>query len=91
MLDLTAIRAAAAARLMANSASRLIPANPTPPPISQLATLAISHKPKDDRQAEDDREWFEERAGILQFDGGMPRREAETLAADLLARFRATR
>ena len=29
---------------------------------------------------EDAREFFEERAGILEFDGGMSRRKAETLA-----------
>jgi hypothetical protein len=29
---------------------------------------------------EDAREYFEERAGILEFDGGHPRREAERLA-----------
>jgi hypothetical protein len=31
---------------------------------------------------EDAREYFEERAGILEFDGGHPRRKAERLAWD---------
>lgn len=30
--------------------------------------------------ADFDREWFEERAGILEFDAGYPRHEAEKLA-----------
>jgi hypothetical protein len=88
MLDLGAIRAAAAARLMANPANWLIAATPEAPPVSQLATLATLAE-AEAAQAEDDREWFEERAGILEFDGGMTRAQAEAVAAELLARFRA--
>ncbi len=37
-----------------------------------------------------DQEWFEERAGILEFDAGMTRTEAEAAARELLDRLRGT-
>ena len=37
---------------------------------------------------ESEAEWFEERAGILEFEAGMTRAEAEALAAELLLRAR---
>jgi hypothetical protein len=42
-------------------------------------------KPLTDGEAEDLREFFEERAGILEFDAGLPRPEAELEAAWITA------
>jgi hypothetical protein len=40
---------------------------------------------------EDEHEWTEERAGILEFDAGMTRADAERLAHELFARLRLRR
>ena len=37
---------------------------------------------------ESEAEWFEERAGILEYDAGMTRADAEAMAAELLLRAR---
>lgn len=39
---------------------------------------------------EADHEWFEERAAVMEFDGGLTRVEAEAAARELLARMRST-
>ena len=40
---------------------------------------------------DDAREFFEERAAILEFDGGLPKREAELVARELTLAFLARR
>ncbi len=52
--------------------------------VARIATVAVaipSERKVSPRStaAEFDREWFEERAGILEFDAGFPRQEAERL------------
>lgn len=61
-------------------------------PLAGLAALALANPTEakaanaapivgaGDTTAPFDVEWFEERAGILEFDAGFPRREAERLA-----------
>ena len=40
----------------------------------------------DRHEVDEDREWVEERAAIMEFDGGLPRAEAERAARRALAR-----
>ncbi len=86
-LDLDSLKhAAASTRLMANSANaanRLTPEAEPGSQLANLATLAISHGSRSD--AEDAAEWQDERAGILEFDAGLTREEAEAEAARLHA------
>lgn len=60
----------------------------------ELLGRVAAHKPeimkilrRQDTEAEDLREYFEERAGILEHDGGLPRAEAECEAAKITATY----
>lgn len=66
---------------------------PRPLPDELLGRVA-AHKPeimkilrRQDTEAEDLREYFEERAGILEYDGGLPRAKAEREAAKITATY----
>ncbi len=48
-------------------------------------------EPKRQDDAEDDRDFYEERAAIAEFDGGLARPEAEALAHDRMQRTRLSR
>lgn len=68
-------------------------AAPSPLPDELLGRVAV-HKPeimkilrRQDTEAEDLREYFEERAGILEYDGGLPRAGAEREAAKITAAY----
>jgi len=52
-----------------------------------LVTVQAYEEAAITREAEDLREHFEERAGILEYDGGMPRPEAELEAARITATY----
>ncbi|MGH8644655.1 MAG: hypothetical protein ACREX4_09440 [Gammaproteobacteria bacterium] len=64
------------------------------PLTDELLRRVAAHKPeimkilrRQDTEAEDLREYFEERAGILEYDGGLPRAEAEREAARITATY----
>lgn len=50
-----------------------------PAPV-KACTLVTPVTPQNGNTAPFDREWFEERAAILEYDAGLPRHEAERLA-----------
>jgi hypothetical protein len=78
------------ARLKAEFSGKTLPnelTKPTKPPSGSFVSAPSRHV----SDIEADREAFEERAAIMEFDGGLTRAEAERLARlDVSARYRRT-